>query len=306
MHTCSLTRQIKSMNYSKLEVFYSFGLSLAIVLNFLLYAHEFCYTVLISKHRNVNLAFAYLAFESLMLIFVLWFYFLVVFSAHKPINNEYFLNKRILKVDSTLTVKQNRCLENQLKKRGLLVLTRNAHGQVRVCVICNIIQPDRAYHCKKCGKCILKRDHHCPWLYNCIGFSNQKYFVLFLLYLLVYTCFILVTMSVYVLDSMNLIVLFGVDFSIVCVNLFLLLNNFYLCSKNVTSIEENFPPRMRLQNRSGKINQLTNTNIFDLGQVRLNLELVFGKDFLLAFLPLWTSLGDGHVFPTKQDFKTRK
>ena len=42
------------------------------------------------------------------------------------------------------------------------------------CKKCNDFRPLRAHHCSTCDKCVLKLDHHCPWIFNCVGFYNQK------------------------------------------------------------------------------------------------------------------------------------
>jgi len=51
----------------------------------------------------------------------------------------------------------------------------------RWCRICWKPKPERAHHCSQCGRCVLKMDHHCPWLgAKCIGFRTYPSFLHFL------------------------------------------------------------------------------------------------------------------------------
>lgn len=51
---------------------------------------------------------------------------------------------------------------------------------LQYCQQCNAFKAPRSHHCSKCKRCILKMDHHCPWINNCCGYNNQRYFFLFL------------------------------------------------------------------------------------------------------------------------------
>ncbi|ELQ74558.1 putative DHHC-type Zn-finger protein [Trachipleistophora hominis] len=55
-----------------------------------------------------------------------------------------------------------------------------------VCEYCLVYKPPRSAHCKECGRCFLKRVSHCYFLETCIGFHNQKFFVLLLASLIVH------------------------------------------------------------------------------------------------------------------------
>ena len=85
--------------------------------------------------------------------------------------------------------------EGQTSRSGKVVLgglqVKNT-GEKRWCNKCDCEKPDRAHHCSVCGVCILRMDHHCPWLAStCVGLRNHKAFFLFLCYtalLCAYSC----------------------------------------------------------------------------------------------------------------------
>uniref|UniRef100_A0A1A8K0J8 Palmitoyltransferase n=1 Tax=Nothobranchius kuhntae TaxID=321403 RepID=A0A1A8K0J8_NOTKU len=54
---------------------------------------------------------------------------------------------------------------------------------VSICKKCVAPKPPRTHHCSICSICILKMDHHCPWLNNCVGHFNHRYFFSFCLYM---------------------------------------------------------------------------------------------------------------------------
>ncbi|KAK2139836.1 hypothetical protein LSH36_1591g00012 [Paralvinella palmiformis] len=55
----------------------------------------------------------------------------------------------------------------------------------RFCSSCEANSPPRAYHCWCCDICILRRDHHCVFTGNCVGFANHRYFILLIFYIMV-------------------------------------------------------------------------------------------------------------------------
>ncbi|PRP85516.1 hypothetical protein PROFUN_06748 [Planoprotostelium fungivorum] len=187
----------------------------------------------------------------------------------------------------------------------------------RQCVKCQNYKPDRTHHCSACQKC-----HHCPWVNNCVGWNNHKFFFLFLLYIALTGIFIVVTSFSWLLNNLGTISTHGRSFQIPALFIAMCIFSFgmaifagthvRLLLVNQTTIETFEKRRRRLRRRQGpegeqyeveSVRETKDYNVYDVGAWK-NWTSVFGTNPLLWFLPVTTNRGDGMFFETREKVQT--
>ncbi|KQS70318.1 palmitoyltransferase ZDHHC15B isoform X2 [Drosophila erecta] len=254
-----------------------------------------------------------LLFYHLFLTLFMWSYWRTIMTSVGRIPDQWRIPdeevSRLFRADSPET--QKRILNNFA--RDLPVTNRTMNGSVRFCEKCKIIKPDRAHHCSVCSCCVLKMDHHCPWVNNCVNFYNYKYFVLFLGYALVYCLYVAFTslhdfvefwkydnngysaqgqLNASGMGRFHILFLFfiAIMFAISLVSLFGY--HIYLVLVNRTTLESFRAPIFRVGG--------PDKNGYNLGRYA-NFCEVFGDDWQYWFLPVFSSRGDGYSYPTSSD-----
>ncbi|XP_026189719.1 palmitoyltransferase ZDHHC20-like [Cyclospora cayetanensis] len=179
------------------------------------------------------------------------------------------------------------------------VETKRSGGR-RACKWCCQSKPDRAHHCRVCRSCVLKMDHHCPWIFNCVGWGNHKFFLLSLVWGAALALFVAITMLVSVRKAIKseeasfervFMLLFAetLDIFLCALILGFLIFHSFLVVNAITTIE--FCEKQFRKSPFDSTLEVSWSHGF-----WKNFTDAFGPDPLLWFFPVDNRFGDGTTF----------
>mmetsp|Transcript_21657 Transcript_21657/g.50626 ORF Transcript_21657/g.50626 Transcript_21657/m.50626 type:complete len:320 (+) Transcript_21657:85-1044(+) len=177
---------------------------------------------------------------------------------------------------------------------------KDGGSEPRYCKWCLKYKPDRCHHCRICCLCILRMDHHCPMVYNCIGFRNHKYFFLLLIYSITDLVLVAVTMLDSVLRAIYSDLSFEVMLALVAAEALALslcvAMGYFLCF-HVWLVLQGLTTLEYVERKSARPDWKRR---YDAGAYR-NICNVLGRQPLLWLFPASHPEGDGTAWNTADD-----
>ena len=170
-----------------------------------------------------------------------------------------------------------------IKEETMKLLQKKYGIKLTRCGNCFVVRPLNGHHCSICKGCILNHDHHCPWMNNCIGFWNKKYFILFNFYSLILNIHAWAIYIYYLLFKNYSLLQKGDNFALFRIILEFFLGLFYGLFCGILfheQIDNMKSEKTECDFRRGKL--LEKSSLLEQA------ELAFGEKFSFRwFLPFW-------------------
>lgn len=130
----------------------------------------------------------------------------------------------------------------------------------KYCWTCKIYRPPRSKHCGICDNCVLRFDHHCPFLGNCVGLHNYRYFCTLLYSSLLFLSLAIYTIGAWFAETVESVI---IDEPL---TLFLMLYMFvFFLGVAVLSAYHTFITTKNLTTNEHVVDYYSGNNPFDLG-----------------------------------------
>ncbi|KAI8582090.1 hypothetical protein K450DRAFT_269546 [Umbelopsis ramanniana AG] len=127
-----------------------------------------------------------LAWSAYMVYCIFFHYYMAIVTSPGNVLDRPGMDPRLRADESDPAIAESHQQEDtETSIREVLLELEEYSVYPKTCKKCHLPKPERAHHCSICNSCVLKFDHHCPWIHNCVGHNNHRYFVLFMTYLVV-------------------------------------------------------------------------------------------------------------------------
>ena len=81
-------------------------------------------------------------------------------------------------IDPGIMKRNDNCVD--CHEKTIKIIHKGVYKETKICLTCNVVKPFRSHHCSDCDNCVIRFDHHCPWIGGCVGKRNYIYFFIFL------------------------------------------------------------------------------------------------------------------------------